>query len=294
MKHLLVLGYGYSSQALSRLLLAESWRVSGTRRRQEDAARLAREGVEGLVYAGNGPSEEVRTALSSATHLLVSIPPGSEGDPVFRHFGQDIVATAQFEWIGYLSTTGVYGDHGGAWVNEATPPSPGSERSRRRLAAERDWQALSRRSGIPLQIFRLGGIYGPGRSPLDRIRSGEARRIVKPGQVFNRIHVADIAGAIRAGIAHPRSTGVFNVTDDLPAPPQDVITCAARLLGIAPPPEVPFEMADLSPMARSFYSENKRVRNDRLKSELSYKLLFPTYREGLIALLAGADTDASP
>ena len=187
-------------------------------------------------------------------------------------------------WIGYLSTVGVYGDHGGAWVDETTPLAPASRRSRERCEAEAAWQAFADARGVPLAILRLSGIYGPGRSPFDKLRAGTARRLVKPGQVFNRIHVHDIAGAL-IHLAASRTGGVFNVTDDEPAPPQDVVAHAARLGGFPLPPAIDFATADLTPMARSFYGENKRVSNSKLKQS-GYAMIFPTFREGLAALNA--------
>jgi nucleoside-diphosphate-sugar epimerase len=233
----------------------------------------------------------VRVALNSASHILVSVPPNEAGDPVLSRHGDDIAAQAgHLKWIGYLSTVGVYGDHGGAWVDEETAPRPVSDRGRRRLAAERAWAELGAQTGIPVAIFRLAGIYGPGRNPLDRLKRGEARRIVKPGQIFNRIHVADIAAVLSASIARPpASPRIYNVCDDEPAPPQDVVAFAARLLGRPPLPEESFATANLSPMAKSFYAENKRCRNARIKRELGVRLKFRNYRDGLTALLHGGD-----
>jgi len=227
------------------------------------------------------PGSDLTPALARASHLLSSVAPDGEGDPVLRALGPQIAA-ANLDWVGYLSTTGVYGDHGGDWVDEDTALTPATARGRARVAAEADWQAL----GVPLHIFRLAGIYGPGRGPFAKLRAGTARRIVKPGQVFSRTHVADIAQVLAASIARPDPGRIYNVCDDDPAPPQDVIAHAAQLLGLPVPPEEPFETADLSPMARSFYAESKRVRNDRIKDELGVRLLFPTYREGLAAILA--------
>ncbi|WP_306228811.1 SDR family oxidoreductase [Mangrovibrevibacter kandeliae] len=218
--------------------------------------------------------------MAVTTHLLISIAPGEAGDPVLATQRSRVLdQMPALRWIGYLSTVGVYGDHGGAWVDETGPLRPVSKRSVQRVEAEAGWQALADARDVPLAILRLSGIYGPGRSAIENLRAGTARRLVKPGQVFNRIHVADIAGALRLLSAQARG-GVFNVTDDEPAPPQDVVAYAAGLLGIDPPAEIAFDTADLTPMARSFYGENKRVRNERLKSA-GYEFLFPTYREGL-------------
>lgn len=276
---LLSLGHGYSARALARRL-GPGWHVIGTTRNAEKAKALEAEGVEPLVW----PGTDLGPALDRATHLLSSVAPDAEGDPALRE-AQEQIAAARPDWVGYLSTTGVYGDHGGDWVDEDTPLTPSTARGRARVAAEAAWQAL----GLPLHIFRLAGIYGPGRGPFAKVRAGTARRIVKEGQVFSRIHVDDIAQVLAASIARPDPGAIYNVCDDDPAPPQDVIAEAARLLGLPVPPEVAFEDADLSPMARSFYAESKRVRNDRIKRELGVQLRYPTYREGLTALLAEGD-----
>ena len=217
-----------------------------------------------------------------------SAPPGEQGDPVLRHHRDDLRAAPQLQWIGYLSTVGVYGGHGGAWVDEATPANPGSPRSQYRLAAEQAWLALPNGAKPLIGVFRLSGIYGPGRSAIDNLRDGTARRIVKPGQVFNRIHVDDIALVLEAAMARQPASQIYNVTDDEPAPPQDVVGYAAALLGLPVPPDLPFATAALSPMARSFYSDNKRVRNDRMKRELGVSLAHPTYREGMAAIAGRA------
>lgn len=257
----------------------------GTTRSRERAAALSDAGVEAVVW----PGTDLAPALSRATHLLSSVAPDAEGDPVLRAAEDQIAEAApHLAWVGYLSTTGVYGDHQGGWVDETTPLTPSTERGRARVMAEAGWQALAARSGLPLHIFRLAGIYGPGRGPFEKVRDGTARRIIKPGQVFSRTHVEDIAQVLAASIARPNPGAVYNVCDDDPAPPEDVIGHAAALLGLPEPQAVPYDLADLSPMARSFYAESKRVRNDRIKDELGVRLLFPTYREGLAALLEDA------
>lgn len=233
-------------------------------------------------------------AIHEAERILVSTPPDADGDGMLDSLGEAIAAAPALRRIAYLSTVGVYGDHGGAWVDETTLCRPVSLRSLARVAAEAGWRALGERAGIPVDVLRLSGIYGPGRNALLNLREGRAHRIVKPGQVFNRVHVADIAGATAALLARDGPGGLWNVTDDEPAPPQDVVSHAAGLLGIAPPPEVPFAEADLSPMGRSFYGENKRVSNHRLRGEGGYSLLYPTYREGLAALLADGEGRATP
>jgi nucleoside-diphosphate-sugar epimerase len=277
MKTLLSLGHGYSVAALARLLLPLGWQVIGTTRSAARAAALAAEGVEPLLWPANlGP------ALARASHVLASAAPDAVGDPFLAAAG-DLICAARPVWVGYLSTTGVYGDHDGGWVDEETALTPGTERGRQRVLAEAQWQA----TGLPVHIFRLAGIYGPGRGPFEKVRDGTARRVVKAGQVFSRIHVDDIAGVLAASMAAPVAGGrIYNVCDNDPSPPEDVLGHAAALLGLPPPPEVPYSEAEMTPMARSFYAESKRVMNDRIKTELGYRLLYPTYREGLAALLA--------
>jgi nucleoside-diphosphate-sugar epimerase len=237
----------------------------------------------GGAGGGVAPSPTIPAALRETTHLLVSIAPTDAGDPVLARF-HDALAAAPLRSIVYLSTVGVYGDHDGAWVDESTPCRPVSARSRQRVDAEAAWRAFARAAGVPLAIIRLAGIYGPGRGPFEKIRRGTARRIVRPGQVFNRIHVDDIAAIVEAAFAR-RADGIFNGADDEPAPPEEVLAHAARLLGLPPPPEVAFEDADMTLMARSFYGESKRVRNEKIKSELGIRLSHSTYREGLAAIL---------
>lgn len=288
MPHLFVFGLGYSARRIADEVLRRGWRVSGTSRSEEGTEALTAAGLGAHRFDGERPSSTAGAALGSATHLLISTPPGGEGDPVLRHHRPDVVGAEGLEWIGYLSTTGVYGDRGGAWVDESTAPDPGTSRSRRRLEAEGGWRLAAEEAEACLQIFRLSGIYGPGRSVLDRLRNGTARRIVAPDLVFNRIHVDDIAGAVAAGLAHLEVDGVINVSDDEPASPSEVVAYAAGLLGMDAPPEVAVRDADLSPAARSFYEENKRVRSTRLEPSLEYRLRHPTYREGLKAILDSA------
>jgi nucleoside-diphosphate-sugar epimerase len=278
-KTLLSFGHGYSARALARRLLPQGWTIYGTTRDDSKINALHDEGIHPIRW----PDGKVRAALDRASHILISAAPGADGDPILAEMADDIAAAApRLTWAGYLSTTGVYGDHGGEWVDETTPLTPTTARGKARVAAENQWQAIP---GLPLHIFRLAGIYGPGRGPFEKVKSGTARRIVKPGQVFSRIHVKDIAQVLEASITHPNPGAVYNVCDDDPAPPQDVIAHAAELLGLPLPPEVPFDSADLSPMARSFYAESKRVRNDRIKRDLGVDLIYPGYREGLSALL---------
>ncbi|MBY6002593.1 SDR family oxidoreductase [Salipiger bermudensis] len=282
-KRLLSLGHGYSAQALARQLLPQGWTVIGTTRDPAKAERLRAEGIVPLLW----DRMAVEEALGRVTHVLVSAGPDSDGDPSLRLCGPAIAErAAELEWLGYLSTTGVYGDHGGGWVDEDTPLTPSTRRGAMRLAAEEAWRAIP---DLPLHIFRLAGIYGPGRGPFAKVRAGTARRIVKPGQVFSRIHVDDIAQVLEASIRQPDPGAVYNLCDDDPAPPQEVILHAAELLGLEPPPEEPFERAEMGAMARSFYAENKRVSNRRIKDALGVTLLYPDYRAGLAALLEAED-----
>jgi nucleoside-diphosphate-sugar epimerase len=285
MKHLFVFGLGYSASAIAALLRQSGWQVSGTVRSPAKFEALRGQGFAALLF---GDADGVRKALHSATHCLVSVPPREAGDPVLAAYDEALRTAPGLCWAGYLSTIGVYGDLDGAWADEDTPAEPDTERGVARIEAEAAWTAFCAGRGLPLDIFRLAGIYGPGRNPLERIRRGEARRIVKPGQVFNRIHVDDIAQTVAAAVFQERAqpgTRLFNLADGEPAPPQDVILYAAELIGAPPPPEVPFEEAALSPMARSFYVGNKRIRNDKIERELGVALKYPTYREGLRALL---------
>lgn len=288
-RSLFVFGVGFSGLALARHMIERGWAVSGTTRSPEKAAALAEQGLLPFVFDG-GPSPDTRNALAATTHLLVSIAPshgmGSKQsgdallDPVLEAFGPDLrEGMPHLEWIGYWSTVGVYGDHGGEWVDEGADCRPASRRAKMRVDAEAAWQALGRRRGLPVAVMRLGGIYGPGRNAFIKLQEGSARRIVKPGQVFSRIHVDDIAGST-ALLAEKHMGGVFNIADDEPGPPQDVIAYAAELMGLTPPPEIPFEEAEISPMARSFYSDNKRISNARIK-EAGYHFVYPDYRTAL-------------
>lgn len=291
MKTLLLIGAGYSARAAATLARADGWRVVGTARSAASVDALGQHGIEGLSFDGETPSIELRDAIAAADALVVSVAPDPQSDaddPVLAVLGDDLVRAPRLKHVAYLSTIGVYGDTGGAWVDETAEPQPGSERSKARLRAEQAWQAAVAAAGFRVHILRLAGIYGPGRSPVDRVLSGNARAIIKLGQVFNRIHQADIAAAIMAGLNGLGAEEVYNVTDDEPAPPQDVLFYAADRLGVARPPSLDFETADLTSMARSFYSETKRVRNTRLKTDLSVQLAFPTYREGIDGLVATA------
>lgn len=278
---LVVLGHGYSAGFLTRLLVPRGWAVTGTTR--DDPARVADAGATPLRWPGEEPA--IRAEIARADAILISAGPDAEGDPALRDFA-DALAAAPARWLGYLSTTGVYGDHQGGWVDETTPLTPATRRGQQRVAAEAAWQALAAAHGLPLHIFRLAGIYGPGRGPFQKLREGTARRIVKPGQVFSRIHAEDIAQTLAASIARPNPGAIYNLCDDDPAPPEAVIAHAAALLGVPVPPAEDYATAEMTPMARSFYAESKRVANDRIKRELGVELRHPDYRSGLTALLA--------
>ena len=281
---LFVFGLGYSALRLARALIADGWLVAGTCREAAAREALRDDGIDAHLFDRSRTLD--RTVLEGATHLLSSVPPDEAGDPVLDAHGGDIAQIDGLTWAGYLSTTGVYGDRGGAWVDETDVPRPTSERGRRRVAAEGGWLGLHRAHGLPVHVFRLAGIYGPGRSALDQVRAGTARRIVKPGHAFSRIHVDDIVNVLLASMARPDPGIVYNVCDDEPASSSDVIAHACRVLGVAPPPEIPFDAAELSAMSRSFFAENRRVANDRIRRDLGVRLRYPTYREGLAAILA--------
>lgn len=287
--NLFVFGLGYSALAFIEQYCNTFVSISGTVRETAKAEALAGQGIKAFVWQGDKieGNEELAAAITDAEDIIVSVPPGAEGDIVLKQLHRPLRETKLLRSIIYLSTVGVYGNHDGAWVDEETPPQPSSERSQLRLLAEQDWTLFARAKGANLHILRLAGIYGPGRSALVSLRAGKARRIIKPGQVFNRIHVKDIATTIAACLnrQHGRESGIWNVSDDEPAPPQDVVAYAAHLLGVEPPPEIPFEQADLSPMGRSFYAEIKRVSNARIKTDLGVTLTYPTYREGLVGSL---------
>ncbi len=280
-------GLGYSALALIRSLRVSDWHAAGTVRDIDRAAALRGQGIETFYFDGNRPNELVTAALAKTTHLLTSAPPNDAGDPVLGMHGNDIAALKGLRWIGYLSTTGVYGDTGGAVVSETAETNPSSERSRRRVEAENAWLALHREHGLPVHVFRLAGIYGPGRSVFDQIRAGTAKRIDRPGHAFSRIHVDDIANVLRASIAKPSPGAIYNVCDDEPAPPAEVMAYACHLLDKEPPPIEDFETARtrMSPMALSFWNGNRRIDNSRIRKELGVKLSYPTYRAGLHAIL---------
>ena len=286
MPHCLCIGHGYSARAFARRLKGFGWRVSGTTRSPDRARQMEADGVHPIILDSldkewRGLDEPF--AMSDA--VLVSAAPDEDGDPALNTGLLQRAARSAPQWIGYLSTVGVYGNHDGAWVDETSECRPVSARSTRRVAAEKAWLAEAS-DARQVHVFRLSGIYGPGRSPLKKVARGEGRAIIKLGQVFNRIHVADIAATLLASLKNPAPGRIYNVTDDEPAPPQDVVNFAADLLGLPRPPQVPFEEAEMTEMGRSFYGENKRVRNLRIRHELGVDLAFPTYREGIGALWA--------
>lgn len=275
-----IFGAGYSGSAIGRSFSADGVPVIGTTRSAKNLSALEAAGIQPFLFDGQEIDETLQESLRDVTHLVQSIAPGRDGDPLIRILGGDLRdVLPRLEWIGYLSTVGVYGDHGGGWVDEDTPCRPVSPRSVERVEAERAWLELAHSFGIPLSILRLSGIYGPGRNGFLNLINGTARRLIKKDQVFNRIRVEDIANATTF-LARARHDGILNVTDDEPAPPQDVVAEAARLMGIDPPPEQDFEVAQLSPMARSFYGENKRVSNARIKA-LGFRFAHPNYRASL-------------
>ena len=281
-------GLGFSARRLAGRLLQQGWRVAGTVRDADKAEALRAEGIEAHTFDRGRPLDDPVGALAGTTHLLVSVPPDRAGtaDAALDHHRGDLLGHADtLRWIGYLSTTGVYGNRDGAWVDEDDALHPTSDRSRRRVAAESAWRALWAEHGLPVQVFRLAGIYGPGRSPLDSVRNGSAKRIDLPQQKFGRIHVDDIAGVLQASIARPNPGAIYNVADDEPAAPADVTAYACELLGVDPPPLVSFADAGMSEMAKTFWRDNKRVDNARIHRELGVRLAYPTFREGLRAVL---------
>ena len=278
--HLLCLGFGFSAGCLAQRLDPALWTVTGTSRSSEGVAAIQTAGFSGVLY------DALSTIPENVTHIVSSVPPDAMGDPVLRNFENQLsISRTKLQWVAYLSTTGVYGDHGGRWVDEETALTPNTERGSRRLAAEQAWLQLHDKSALPLHIFRLAGIYGPGRNALVSLRQGKAQRVIREGQIFSRIHVEDIAGVLKASIARPQPGRCYNVADDEPAPPQDVIAYAAELLGLPMPPDIAFADAKLSPMAQSFYADSKRVSNRRVKQELGYLFKYPNYRHGLRSLI---------
>jgi nucleoside-diphosphate-sugar epimerase len=279
--NLFCFGLGFSAAHLVDAYRSRFARIVGTTRSPDKRDAFEARGVAMRLFPGEGDDGRIAEDVARSDALLVSISPENGVDPVLAAHRDAIAAAPRLRWIGYLSTVGVYGDHGGAWVDETTPVAPVSRRSRERVAVERGWLAFGESSGKPVQIFRLAGIYGPGRNAVRQLKAGTARRIVKPGQVFNRIHVEDIARTLLASMHKPRAGAIYNVCDDEPAPPQDVVAYAAACLGLPPPPEIPFDDAPLSPMGRSFYGECKRVSNRLIREELGVEVAYPTYREAM-------------
>jgi nucleoside-diphosphate-sugar epimerase len=296
-KSILFFGFGFCADYLAQILAAENWHMQATCRDDDKAAKLAARNITPLHLNGAPLASDVVAPdvlapeiLDGVSHILLSAAPTEAGDPALPLLKDALAQSAsQIDWLGYLSTTGVYGDHGGAWIDEDTPRGSVSARGQRRVEAEAAWAALAAQHNLPLHYFRLAGIYGPGRNQLASVKKGTARRIEKAGQVFSRIHVEDIAEILYASMHQPDAGRAYSVCDDEAAPPQDVVAYAAQLLGVDPPPLTAFEAADLSPMAQSFYGENKRIKNDRIKSELGVALKYPTYREGLRALFEAGD-----
>jgi hypothetical protein len=299
MTTLFCFGLGYSATHVIAEHGDTYVRILGSVRDPEKAARLARQGIGGhkietMIFDGSDATAAIADSLAETDHVLISAPPGEAGDPVLRCFGGALGASARLSSLVYLSTLGVYGNHDGRWIDETTTPAPRMARTQARLAAEEAWQDFSKRTGKPVAILRLAGIYGPGQNAIRNVVRGTARRIAKPGQVFNRIHVADIAQAIVAAFAR-RADGVFNVCDDEPTPPGDPIVFAADLIGVGPPKEIPFDEAakQMTPMALSFYADNRRVRNDRLKRDLGVRLRYPNYRVALQALFEAGEAEVA-
>lgn len=291
--YLFCFGLGYSALALARLLLPQGWRIGGTTTDPDKLVELRTVGIEAYLFDSNRPLSDPGATFQDATHILVTIPPCGEQDPAFDLHSDDIAAAPHMRWLGYMSTTGVYGNRNGEWIDETANPAPSSRRGDNRLRAEEHWHALYLLTGIPLHVFRIAGIYGPGRSALDSVRMGTARRINKPGHVFNRIHVDDIAQVLAASMQQPRPGAIYNLADDEPSPSADVISHACRLLDLDEPPLIDHDKAHLPPMVQSFYKDNKRIRNNLIKQELGVVLRYSDYRAGLAACLL-AEEDASP
>lgn len=279
-------GLGYSAMALARRLNVRGWKICGTCQKTERRDALSALGIEATTFDGNGPMDKP-SLLQNATHVLLSIPPNFNNDPALHYHANDLMKVGSVKWVGYLSTTGVYGNQNGNWVNETSSLRPSHRRSQLRVKAETAWRKWGKETGIPTQIFRLAGIYGPGRSVFDQIKTERARRIARPGHYFSRIHVEDIATVLSASMAKPEPDTIYNVCDDEPAEASAVIAYAFELLGRKPPPEIALENANLSAMAESFWLDNKRVENHRIKERLGVDLAFPNYRLGLRGIVSG-------
>jgi nucleoside-diphosphate-sugar epimerase len=284
-RKLFCFGYGYTANFLAERLRKFGWKIAGTTTDPDKRAFLKQSGVEAQLYDHNHTIMDPHQTFRDVTHVLLSIPPGPDGDPVVDVHGLDLAKLPNLEWAGYLSTTAIYGNQDGNWVDEQTPPEPASRRGSLRLRAEQQWQFLHMNDGLPLHIFRLSGIYGPGRSAIDSVRTGTALRIDKPGHVFNRVHVEDIVQVLIASMNRPNAGSIYNVSDDLPSSSHEVVSFACNLVGISPPPLMSYDQAEMAPIVRSFYKDNKRVKNDRIKDELGIELLYPDYHSGLQACL---------
>ncbi len=289
-KHLFCFGFGYCCEYLTSVLQEDSWRISGTTRDPDKRKELRSRGIQAHLFDFEVPLLDPLYMMRDVTHILVSTPPSEEGDPTFNMHAHDIVKLPNLEWIGYLSTTGAYGDRNGEWVDENTPPRPTTKRGSRRLKAEDQWLSLNKNYDLPTHIFRLAGIYGPGRSAIDSVRSGIARRIDKPGHAFSRIHVEDIINVLLASIAHPKAGEIYNLCDDAPAPSHEVILYACELLGVQPPPLIPYDKVDLAPITQSFYTDNKRIRNNKIKNDLGVCLKYANYKQGLKSCLDASES----
>ncbi len=276
-------GLGFSSQGLAKRLLPHGWEVSGTVRGEQEES-IAKN-ISVYPFDGSNSTPEISEVISRATHLLITIPPQASGDVVLQNFSEEISRARHLQWIGYISSTGVYGDTQGEWVDESSPLLASADRNRQRIEVESAWLKLGKVHGLPVMIFRCVGIYGPGRNLLVSVRQGRARRIDKSGLVFSRIHSEDLAQTLEASMKKPQSGEIYNVSDDCPSPPAEAVEYACGLLGVEPPPLIPFEEADLSPTARGFYITNKRVSNKKIKQELGVTLRYPDYRSGLKELL---------
>jgi hypothetical protein len=288
-KKIFFFGFGYTASWLAPVLEKCGWAISGTTTDEGKRDYLRAKGYDINLFDLDHPILDPQEIFDGVTHIIMSIPPGDAGDIAFNLHGEDIAAIPTLEWAGYLSTTGVYGNQDGAWVDESAPPNPDSRRGSLRLKAEQQWQSLYLQAGLPLHIFRLSGIYGPGRSAIDSVRTGQARRIEKPGHVFNRIHVADIVQTLVTSFNQPNPGAIYNLSDDLPSPAHEVIAYACSLAGVMPPPIISFDQAELAPMVRSFYKDNKRVSNSRIKNELGVHLAYPDYKRGLPSCLDVCD-----
>lgn len=291
-KKLFCFGYGYTASFLAERLKPFGWKIAGTTTDPEKRVFMKQAGIEAQLYDHNHTINDPYASFKDVSHVLLSIPPGADGDLVVDIHGLDLCKMPNIEWVGYLSTTAVYGNQDGNWVDELTPPEPSSRRGSLRLRAEQQWQFLQTNDGLPLHIFRLAGIYGPGRSAIDSVRAGTARRIDKPGHVFNRIHVEDIVQALVASMNQPRPGAIYNLSDDDPGPSHDVVTFACNLVGIDPPPITQFDQTEMAPIVRSFYKDNKRVRNDLVKKELGVDFIYPDFRAGLQACMDIEDNTA--